>query len=268
MTSTELDTAPGTDVALTPEAEAALAAGAVGAVDSSDIVIPQLKLLQGQSREVEAGKGEPGEFLNSLIGENLGTEISFVVAGSFKGRFWQDSDGDGRGYGTGEVGPADPIPWQAHPEFGVPFGQASDAEEAYRQAVQDGEKEWGRGPGISTTYNFIGFVPDDGVAVPVRLSLMRTAVPAARTLLTFITRLSRTPWDSVYRISSIRREKGRYQFFIPEIAREREATPEERQEAVRLAQQLQAGAVKYDEAEHDAPGEKPAPAPREGALDV
>lgn len=249
------------------EEEQALAKRIQAKADDKDTVIPLLKIAQGQSASVQSGNAEPGEFVNALTGENFGTEITFIVADQFKGRFWSDENDNGRG-AQGDI-----IPWPEHPDYGTRFDESEDAEEQFRAAVQAGDKEWGTGPGISTTFNFIGFVVDseegEGSAVPVRLSLMRTNVPAARKLQTFVTRLSRTPWESVYTLKTIRREKGRYVYHVVEVEQARAAEPAEQQAAVKLALVLEQDPVEYAEDPETAEPEKPAaPADREGALDV
>lgn len=48
-------------------------------VSSKDIVIPSLILLQALSPQVNEGKGKAGDFIDSVTGENLGTELKDLV---------------------------------------------------------------------------------------------------------------------------------------------------------------------------------------------
>lgn len=264
MPGTELEERVAGLPAVSAEDEAALAAQIQGEVDQSDIVIPQLKLAQGTTEEVKKGTAEAGDFINALTGESFGTELEFLVADQFKGRFWSKDDGEGRG-AQGDV-----VPWADHPCAGQHFADCDDAEEQYAAAVNRGDKDWGKGPGISTTFNFVGFVVSEGnsSSVPVRLSLMRTNVPAARKLQTFISRLSKAPWSKVYKMSSKSNTRGRNTYHTVDVEVARDASVTEQRVAVALAQQIRSApaAVEYRESPE---GGKPAPAAeREGALEV
>jgi hypothetical protein len=266
---TDLERQPSTGelVELSPE-EQALADEIKGDISDADLVIPQLKLAQGQSDMVQSGDAEPGDFVLPLTGENFGTEIEFVVVDTYKGHFWRDEEND---TARGTQGPETVVPWQEHPCYGQPFAECPDAEAKFKADVNAGEHEWGDGPPISETENFIGFVvgPDGGSETPVRLSLMRKAKPAAYKLLTYIKRMSRTPWERAYALSSVKQTKGRYTFHVPEVSRGREATVAERQAAVDLATSIRRQGLKVETPEEPeaAPAAEPEPV-RDGALDV
>jgi hypothetical protein len=264
----------GTDLTPTESAELALTADEQALADEikaeisdSDLVIPQLKLAQGQSDMVTSGDAEPGDWVIPLTGENFGQEIEFVVVDTAKGHFWRDEENDtARG-----VMSTDTVPWQEHPCYGKPFAECDDAEAKFKQDTNDGLHEWGDGPPISETENFLGFVvgPDGGSETPVRLSLMRKSKQAAYKLLTYIKRMSRTPWERAYSLKASKQSKGRYVYHIPEVSRGRETTVEERQAAVGLATGIRRGGVQIETPDEpdDAPGKTPEPE-REGALDV
>lgn len=248
---------------LSEQEEQALAEQIKGDIDTADIVVPMLKLAQGQSKEVQAGDAEVGDFVNSLTGENFGNRIEFIVADTFSGRFWRDDDD------RVHTAQGDTVPWPDHDCYGKHFADCPDAEETFKEAVNNGEREWGRGPAISTTHNFVGFVVgEEGSAVPVRLSLMRTNVPAAQKLKTFISRLSRAPWDNVYVLTSEARTGRGKPFVVVTAERGRVAEPVERNAAVQLALSMRGDGTKveFHEAEEAEPDEKPAD--REGGLEV
>lgn len=54
-------------------------------IEEEDRILPRLKLLQALSPEVLDKKGSPGEFVNSISGENFGSEVSFIPL------FWRKS---------------------------------------------------------------------------------------------------------------------------------------------------------------------------------
>lgn len=235
---------PGTDVATTASTDVALADLEASLVadnqsnrDASDLVIPMLKVGQPLTDEVSSGDASAGEFINALTREGLGREIEFVVAGYQKGRFKPATKEDPKvrvAYGTSTV------PWKDDPFFGRPFAEHPDAEEAYREAVNNGDREWESGPPIRTTYNFTGFVisglDEDEEPIPVRLSLMRTNAPAARKWATILDAVLRGRyWDSVFVLTTDQEKGGKGNFYTVNVKQTRKTTPEERQRAVQLA---------------------------------
>ena len=163
-------------LAAAEQLEAEIAAENQSASDANDIEIPLLKIGQSNTVEVQDGDAAPGSFINSLTREDLGREIEFVVAGFRKGRFDHgDRDAGKRArkaYGIKTVPSTD------DPFHGRPFTEHPDAEEQYAARVNAGELEWGKGPRISTTFDFTGYVVsglgEDEQPIPVCLSLMRT----------------------------------------------------------------------------------------------
>lgn len=245
---------------LTDEALAA-AATADLETDLSEIRVPILKIAQSLTREVKGGDAEEGDFVNSLTGEALGRSVQMVVVDAFKGRFWKNQK-TGKAFSTGRGEPV--IPWEEHPEYGKHFVDAADAEEQYREAVHNNEKDWGKGPGISTTYNFVGLLVDeDGelAGFPVRVSLMRSAAKEGRNFQTMLN-IARAPWDNVYELSTRDATSSRGEPYIAvKVKPVGKTTPEQRQAALDIAQAIHGGAaVRYDddlEAGTDAPA-KPA----------
>jgi hypothetical protein len=257
--TTEIEAAGSTELA---ENEAALAASALGAVRREDLVLPVLQVTQALSKAVQRGDAEQGHFLNSLTGEDYGSETELVVVAYFLGRFYNDKE-TGRTYVA--AGDTAPSTW---PEkyAGLKFTDIPDAEESYKVWANQPGNEWGRGPAISTTHNFVGFRPDEP-EVPLRLSLMRTSAPAGRKLLTLL-QFAPTPWAVTYELSlSQQTDKQQRPFYVVNVARGRQTTAEERQNAVTMSRAVQESSVKFagDEGLDEKPATSAAP---EGALEV
>lgn len=216
---------------LTPE-EQVLVDAARSQIDRSKLVLPALKLTQSLTGEVQEGNAEPGEFINSLTGENYGSEVELVVAALFDGRFYSS---DGSNYAAqGDVAPDN---W---PEeyAGKPFADIPDAEEQWKAATNANEHPWGKGPPISTTHNFVGLVVGSESTLPVRLSLMRAANPSAFKLQTLIY-AARAPWDRTFILKAKREVNASNQaYFIPDVSQGGVTDPELRQAAVNLAQEF------------------------------
>lgn len=230
-----------TDVAAVAQEslEAQLAAANRESVDAKDIQIPLLKIGQPLTDEVVAGDARSGEFINALTREGLGTEIEFVVAGYQKGRFDHGVRGEKKArkaYGVKTV------PWNDDPFFGQPWSVHPDAEEGYARRVNAEEIPWGKGPRISTTYDFTGYVlgEEGEAAFPVCLSLMRMNTKQAKKWITILDAVLRGRyWDSVFTLSTEQNKNDSGNFYTINVKLGRKTTAEEKQEAVTLALNLQ-----------------------------
>jgi hypothetical protein len=254
MTSQEL-------TQITPEEQALAVAMQADLDGDTDLVVPILKICQSLTAEVVDGEAKAGDFINGLTQENFGNSIEFVVAAYQKGRFYSDKD-TGRSFST-----TDPIAPDSWPEefAGRAFTSIDDAEERYREAVDAGKIEWGSGPSISTTHNFIGLV--GASPVPVRLSLMRTSAPAARKLKTML-RFSQAFWDNVFVLKTETKRSQRNEPFQSLVVKQGgKSTPEQRQAAVQVALAVKSNHVA--EAPADAVEDKPAkPKKAADSLDI
>lgn len=251
---------------LTAEADR-IAAEVKASIDTTQLRVPQLKVAQGNSQETKDGLAEAGDFVNSLTGENFGPRVELVIADTHEGRFWSD-DND-----MGHSSTSERVDWPDHPCYGELFVECDDAEERYKQAVNEGEKDWGKGPGISTTHNFVGYIVSaeeapEGSDLPVRLSLMRSNVPAAGKLKQFI-KISKAPWDNVYTLETELRSKGRNTWHAVKVTRGRHTDDREKLAAVKLARAARGADEVTYEGEVDAEGSaKPASDERKGGLEV
>jgi hypothetical protein len=222
-----------------------------------DFQVPLLKVGQPLTKEVSNEQAEAGEFINTLTGEGIGTEIEFIISYYQQGRFAADRE-TGRGYSA--FGDLIPDHWAdlVGEEFvGTRFDEHPDAEETFKENVNNKVHEWGKGPLISTTHNYTGIalVPviddetgeetDEVEMQPVRLSLKRTDMPAVRK----ITQLKRMSlrnqpfWAKVFNLKTDKKTftKGASFLVVPTLGRI--TTAEEREAAGELAIHVAAGRV-------------------------
>jgi hypothetical protein len=225
-----------------------------------------------------AEQAEAGEFINSLTGEGLGDKIGFIVSYYQQGRFAATEDGKA----FVAFGNTIPDQWEplVGPEWvGQAFADYPEAEEKFKAAVNAKEREWGKGPLVSTTHNFTGYaiVPgldpeDEETLVPVRLSLKRTDVPAAKKLISLKKMLRlKAFWDMTFDLATERKAFGRHQSYVISVKAGRPTTDEERLIAVQLAQDVASARVQDNsaaEVEGDAKARAEAAEAPEGALGV
>lgn len=228
--------------------------------------VPILKLAQPMTKEVTDGDAKGGDFINVETGENHGPEIDFVVAGFEKGRWKTDERTQQVFLAFSQTVPES---WRGDPYIGKPFSEHPDAEEQFKAAVNAKERDWGKGPPISTTYNFWGYVL--GSDIPVRFTLMRSQAKVGdgwRSKLLW----SPAPWDRVWHLSTEAREnKSGKRYYAVKVEQGPKTSPEDRQRAVQLAQARLKGRAQLvgdETAVSDEPGAPSAPPSNDGGLDV
>lgn len=250
------------DLVAASEAEKELALAVKADLESeTDLVVPVLKVCQSLTAEVVEGDAKPGDFINSLTQENFGSEIEVVIAAYQKGRFYSDKE-TGRSYAA--IGTVAPDNW---PEeyAGRAFSEIDDAEERFRELVNAEKIEWGTGPKISTTHNFLGYVV--GSDVPIRLSLMRTNNSAARKLKTML-RFAAAPWDQTFVLKTEAQRSSRNEPYQSVAVKQgNKTTAEQREMAVAIALAVKSNRVSGGDADalEDAPAK---PKKAADALDV
>lgn len=213
---------------------------------------PILKVCQALTKEVKEGDAEAGEFLNTLTGESYGTAVDFIVAYFQRGRAASDKK-SGRYY-IAIAQDTIPESWKdlVGEEFvGTPFDEYPDAEEQYKRRVNAGEIEWGKGPLVSTTYNYTGLVipsalegeDEDAEPMPVRISFLRTTKPAHDKLMTLKRAMLRNKpfWNAVFTLSTASKAFGRNDSFVVNIKKARDTTDAEQLLAVEVAQAVVGG---------------------------
>lgn len=132
---------------------------------------------------------------------------------------------------------------------------------------------------MSTTHNFTGYavVPgldpeDDETLIPVRLSLKRTDVPAAKKLISLKKMLRlKAFWDMTFELSTAKKAFGRHESYVVNVKAGRPTNKEEQLLAVTLAQDVAASRVQDNsvaEVEGDAKDRAAAAEAPDGALAV
>jgi hypothetical protein len=217
--------------------EGLLAAQGLAQIDDADLVLPVIKLTQQLSRPVTDGKVSSGHFFNATAGKDYGEELEFIIVAYAKGRFYvhnRDKDDERTFVASGPVAP------DTWPEeyAGQTFADIPDAEEQWKVRSNSGEIQWGKGPPIVTTHNFVGF-PVDEPGSAARIGLSRTSAPTARKILTAMRMSQRPQWASTFVLSTKNREKGGKPFYIVQAEQGRQTTPEEVEAAKLLAYQIQ-----------------------------
>lgn len=231
MASTEIEKpdAAGELAPLSAE-EQALVDATKAKVSADRLILPAVKLTQGLTKEVAEGEVSQGHFFNALTKQDYGDSIELVVCGLFTGRFYSDEDNKAFA-ARGDVAPSNWPEEYANQRF----VELDDAEERFKELVNEGKREWGSGPPISTTYNFVGLIVGDENPLPVRVSMMRGNTPAAAKIETLI-KVARAPWDKVFTLTAAKRTSQKGQtFFGIEVGQGGPTPPEVRQAAVRIA---------------------------------
>lgn len=249
-----------TDLATISAEEEALITANQQDVDSSEFIVPILKLAQPLTDEVTAGEAKAGDFVLALTGDVYSPPIEFVVAGKGRGRFRPGRQGTRTlvAYDTPLV------PWKDDPHFGQPFTEHPDAEEQFKAAVDAGTIDWGHGPPIQTTYNYTGYIV--GTEVPVRLSLRRTSAPAARKWNTILDAVLRGRyWDTVFEVGSEQQKNDNGTYYVVTVKQSRKTTTEEKGNAIALATALRNQSVKTVDDEDGKVAQAPAD---NGGLEV
>lgn len=271
VAETESEEQVGTD--LIPADEKALAEAGIADIDSEDLVLPVISITQQLSKAVTDKKVESGHFYNSVTGTDYGDEIEFVIVRYGKGRFYvhnRDKD-DERTYVAN--GPVAPDSW---PEeyAGQNFADIPDAEEQWKARANDenDDHEWGHGPPIVTTHNYVGFVIDEP-GLPGRIGLSRTSAPAAKKINTILKFSGRSPWASSIKLSLVERTVRNKPFFVVQATQGSQNSPEIGDSAKNLAQAIQqAGAFALTGEEVEDPDKAPAkgeqPATPKGGVNV
>lgn len=241
------------------ETAAAVAAAQAQEYDEDLLSTPILKVAQALTREVQEGDAVSGEFVNTLTNEGLGDTVEFIVSYYNKGRFASDTKSDRAFVAFTPDIPDNWEPLVGADYVGTSFSEYPEAEESFKAAVNAKEREWGHGPLVSTTHNFSGYIiveAEDGEVEyqPVRLSMKRTDVPAARKITTLQRAVLRNkpPWDVVLRLSTTKREFGKNSAYVinpSDVKILRKTTPEEKALGSELALAVMGGRTKTTGAE-------------------
>lgn len=186
----------GTDVAVAKDPNAGLPAYLQGQsyknednFDSSDVVLPRIKLMQGISPEIsEFDEAKIGEFWHTGADINLGPSFKFVVADRRKKYLLSAPLEDGQGV---LARADDAMTWNTLGEWSV---KQKGVKQPVKWAITDldvkksGLAEWGTynpededsGPAATLFYDYLVFLPDHLDLGPAIISLARSSIRTAK----------------------------------------------------------------------------------------
>lgn len=228
-------------------------------IDQEDLLVPMLKVGQKLTKEVDAGNAEEGEFINTLLGEGVGSEIGLIIVDHHKGRAAQDRKNN-RYYVSDDFDtiPASWAPFVGETFVGTRFDEHPDADEVFREQVNDPDhpREWEQGAPIKTTHIYTGYAvvsaeedsDDEFELQPVRLSIKITNKDNKATVSTINSlkkmKLRNKPfWDRVFELSTERKTYGGGSAYAIQAKLGRTTTAEEREAATELYFAVQHGRV-------------------------
>jgi hypothetical protein len=259
MASTALESQEAAALAAREEALAALAAQQEEEFDDT-FQVPILKLGQALTKEVQNDDhpAQQGDWINTLTGETYGRQIDFIVCYYQQGRAAADRDTNKYYVAFGDTIPEAWAPLVGESFVGTRFDEYPDAEEKYKERVNNDEIPWGKGPKVSTTHNFTGLVlapvrdeddqliEDEFELAPVRVAFSRSQVPAARKINQLKRMNLRSPkmfWDRLFTISTEKKEFNSGPSYIPVPTLGRPTKADEKEAAQELALAVAAGRV-------------------------
>lgn len=150
-------------------------------VQRDDILLPRVKLLQQMSPEVVEKKNEAGIMINSVTGESLGKELSFIPVFHFKSRMLFS----GRGKDAQIVCSS---PDGVTPNSQMGPSEAPTCAECLKAQWPDPKKTKGEkaeGPECVQFYNFpILILSPEAEPLPAGLSMAKTKIKVGKKLLT------------------------------------------------------------------------------------
>lgn len=157
--------------------------------DTSDIVLPRIKLLQGISPEITTfDNAKVGEFWHSGMDISLGSKIRFVIADRRKKYLLSAPLEDGQGV---LARADDAATWDRLGKWSIKIkGQKQPViwEIKDLDVVQSGLTEWGTmipgdedsGPAATLFYDYLVFLPDHLDLGPAIISLARASIKKAK----------------------------------------------------------------------------------------
>ncbi len=244
------------------------------------INVPILKIGQPLTKEVQNpnSPAQAGDFINTLTGDSLGTELEFIIAYYNKGRFAVQRKTNRAFVAFGDLIPEAWADLVGESFVGTRFDQYADAEEQYKERVNRKEIAWESGPLISTTHNYTGLARvqlrdeddqllDEFELQPVRLSLQRTNMPAVRKINDLKKMQLRDPkmfWSRVFELSTKLKPFPSGSAYLLEPRLGRATTGEEQEAAIEVALAVQAGRVSDNQDGDSAVDAKVEPAAKGG----
>jgi len=180
-------------------------AGMEDADMKEDILMPRVAVLQGLSELVTEGKGSMGDIADSLSGENLGKEITFIPLFLFKTRV---------AFKTGEG-------LVMRSSNGLTITQASEEyQDRVGQPCDDiPESQWdGKNPPLlSKVFNFPSLIVGKEKEMPISVTFLRTGMKAGKILISLIARSGEDAFARKYKLSTKLEKNEKGTFAVPVI---------------------------------------------------
>lgn len=157
--------------------------------DSSDVVLPRIKLLQGLSNEVETfDEAKAGRFWHTGLDMDLGDEIKFVIGDRRKKYLLSAPLADGQGILARSD---DAVTWDRTGSWNVKLKgvkQPVTWEITDTNVLKSGLTAWGSGnpddedspPAATLFYDYLVFMPDHPDLGPSVITLARSAIRKAK----------------------------------------------------------------------------------------
>jgi hypothetical protein len=266
-----------TELTVREQEELAIAQQQEDSIDNEDLLVPMLKVGQKLTKEVDNGNAEEGEFINTLLGEGVGTKIGFIIVDHHKGRAAQDKKLK-RYFVSDDFDhiPESWAPFVGDQFVGTRFDEHPDADEVFKAEVNDPDhpREWGQGSLIKTTHIYTGYAvvsAEEGSdqefeLQPVRLSIKITnkdnkATVSAINSLKKMKLRNQPFWARLFELSTERKSYGGGDAYAINVKLGRATTDAEREEAMGLYHAVMSGRVTDNSAKAEA-------AEREGSTDA
>lgn len=197
------------------------------ALDAGDLVLPRVKVVQQMSDEAQRGKqarANPGEFWNTLTGENLGDHLKFVPVQVFKQRVMlvrgERIKAVNEQLAKGGLGPV--------PEGSK--GLICRSFDMYQGRGYPGIlcndcplSKWGENntpPLCSETYNVASLTEQGELII---LSFVRSSAKVGKRVFSMLRMKPGVPWDKVYLASTRAESNDKGTFYVPEVTVTKEA---------------------------------------------
>lgn len=180
-------------------------------IDNSDLTLPRLLIMQKMSKllEDETVTATPGDLVNSLTKEKM--ELPVGIIPIFSQKFWRENTMEGN-----EVKNSTKFPFTGE-NSKLPYEQAEGNFVIKRSTVID----W---------YCLLASEVSTGMALPCVVSFTKTSMPAGRKLNTLVKQaalLRKPACGNVYSLSLQKQSNDKGTFWVFDIAKIRESTPEE-----------------------------------------
>lgn len=240
-------------MAIQPYAEGSLSFGQTH-LDAGDFIPPRVKICQQMSQEVADEKAKPGEFFNTLTGENYGKELSFIPIQPFKQRILLVRD-ERRPQIEATLGfPIEGTGLQCR-SYDMQTGVGSPGGDCATCPLSkwDGSIP----PPCTETYNVAGITEYGELII---LGFQKSSAKVGKRLFSMLRLTSEAPWSRVYTAKTRAEKNDKGNFFVPDITKSADVpAPELLKVAANWATQLSGIRIDVDE---DVPVEEAAgPAP-------